>query len=139
MARRLVPPAAAYAVAAALALVLLAPTVPWLLGPEYRNVVEVIRWLAVIPVLRALHYFAADALTGSGHQGWRTAAQLTVAGFNVALNVVLIPRYSWRGAVWASIASDAALALLLWAVLGALVFRASAPNAVIGPLAPERT
>jgi O-antigen/teichoic acid export membrane protein len=33
-----------------------------------------------------------------------------VAIFNVLLNLWLIPAYSWRGAAWSSIASDALLA-----------------------------
>jgi hypothetical protein len=33
-----------------------------------------------------------------------------VALFNVLINIWIIPLYSWRGAAWSSIASDALLA-----------------------------
>jgi hypothetical protein len=34
-----------------------------------------------------------------------------VAVFNVLINLWIIPLYSWRGAAWSSLASDALLAL----------------------------
>jgi O-antigen/teichoic acid export membrane protein len=58
-----------------------------------------------------VHFFLSDALSGAGHQGLRSAIQIGVALFNVLINFWLIPAYSWRGAAWSSIASDALLAL----------------------------
>ena len=43
----------------------------------------------------------------------RSGVQALVAFFNVGINLWLIPAYSWLGAAWASIASDALLALLM--------------------------
>ena len=89
-----------------------------------------------MPLLKTCHYFAADALTGAGHQALRTLVQVGVAGFNVLLNLWLIPAYSWRGAAWSSLASDGLLAAALWSC--ALVLRArSAPSGSTAPgLAP---
>jgi O-antigen/teichoic acid export membrane protein len=70
--------------------------------------------LALLPLLKTFHYFAADSLTGAGHQGLRTLVQVLVALFNVAVNLWLIPVYSWRGAAWSSLASDGLLAASLW-------------------------
>ena len=64
-----------------------------------------------------MHYFADDALTGAGHQEVRTAAQIGVALLNIALNLALIPAFSWQGAAWASIVSDGSLAACLWMIL----------------------
>ena len=124
LAKSLVPMAAAYCLAAGAALFLLAPLVPLVLGRSYAGVADAIRWLALLPTLRAVHYFAADALTGAGHQELRTAAQIGVAAFNIALNLILIPAYSWVGAAWASLASDGALAVSLWSILIVLARRA---------------
>jgi O-antigen/teichoic acid export membrane protein len=85
--------------------------VPVILGPEYEATAAALRWLAILPVLKALHYFFSDTLTSSGYQGVRTAIQATVAFLNVLLNLWVIPIYSWRGAAWSSIACDAALLL----------------------------
>jgi O-antigen/teichoic acid export membrane protein len=91
-------------------ILLCAGVVPYVLGQEYARAVEALRWLAILPVFRAVHYFYSDALSGAGHQGLRSAIQVAVAVFNVLINLWLIPAYSWRGAAWSSIASDGLLA-----------------------------
>jgi len=73
--------------------------------------------LAPLPFLQAFHYLAADALTGAGRQRLRSAVQLLVIALNVGLCLRLIPEHSWRGAAWASLASDAALAAALWVTI----------------------
>jgi len=99
-------------------ILLCAGWVPYVLGPDYTRIVEALRWLAVLPVLKAMHYFLADTLTGAGYQAVRTCIQAGVGAFNILINLWLIPAYSWRGAAWASIASDA---LLLAGVAGAVL------------------
>jgi O-antigen/teichoic acid export membrane protein len=99
-------------------ILLTAGFVPHVLGSEYALTSEALRWLAPLPILKGLHYFLSDTLTGAGHQGLRTAIQAFVAAFNVLINLWLIPAYSWRGAAWSSIASDA----LLVCGAGAAVF-----------------
>jgi O-antigen/teichoic acid export membrane protein len=96
-------------------LLLSANVVPHILGAEYAPTAQALRWLAVLPALKVLHRFLSDALTGAGYQGLRTCIQVCVAIFNVLINLWLIPRYSWRGAAWSSIASDAALACAIGA------------------------
>jgi O-antigen/teichoic acid export membrane protein len=109
-AKKLVFRALAYATFACLTILLAAGIVPHILGPEYARTAEALRWLSVLPMLKAVHYFFSDALTGAGHQAVRTGIQVGVAIFNVLLNLWLIPAYSWRGAAWSSIASDSLLA-----------------------------
>jgi O-antigen/teichoic acid export membrane protein len=116
-ARRLARPGVAYCSFAAVALFVGADLVPWILGSSYESAVGALRGLAVLPVLKAIHYLAADTLTGAGYQGYRSLIQIGVAAANVALNFVLIPAYSWRGAVVASLLSDGALALALFVVV----------------------
>ncbi len=101
--------AVAYAAAICAILLVSADLVPHILGPDYAPTAEALRWLAVLPVFKSLHYFLSDTLTGSGYQAVRTSLQAAVAVFNVLINLWLIPAYSWRGAAWSSIASDALL------------------------------
>jgi O-antigen/teichoic acid export membrane protein len=61
-------------------------------------------------MLKVVHYFLSDALAGAGYQGLRAFIHVGVALFNVLMNLWIIPAYSWRGAAWSSIASDALLA-----------------------------
>jgi O-antigen/teichoic acid export membrane protein len=116
-AKPLLKRAVAYASLVCLALLLFAGLVPYALGPEYSLTAEALRWLAPLPILKALHYFFSDALSGAGHQGIRSAVQVSVSVFNVLINLWIIPLYSWRGAAWASIASDALLALGIFAAV----------------------
>lgn len=114
---RLIPFAGGYGLVAGIVLVLTAPLLPYVLGAEYVNAADALRWLSPLPFLKAVHFFAADTLTGAGFQGLRSGVQVFVAFFNVGINLWLIPAYSWRGAAWSSLASDGLLAVLLWAVL----------------------
>jgi O-antigen/teichoic acid export membrane protein len=108
-AKRLLSHAGGYSVVVSLGLVAVAPLLPRILGPQYQSSAEALRWLAPILVLRTVHRFYANSLTGAGFQGTRTVTQAGVAVFNVLLNLWLIPAYSWRGAAWSSLASDSLL------------------------------
>ena len=110
-ARPLLLRAMGYALLIGIGILLFAGVVPYVLGAEYARTTEVLRWLSPLPVLKSIHYFLSDTLTGAGHQGLRSAIQTGVAIFNVLINFWLIPAYSWRGAAWSSIASDALLAI----------------------------
>ena len=109
-ARPLILRALGYATFVSIALLAGAGIVPHILGSEYRLTVEALRWLAILPMLKVVHYFLSDALAGAGYQGLRTVIHVGVAVFNVLINLWIIPAYSWRGAAWSSIASDALLA-----------------------------
>lgn len=119
VARQYIPLAGGYGIFASLSLFLLAPLIPSVLGEEYVGAVLAVRWLSPILFLRSIQFFAADTLTGAGLQGSRTALQVGVALVNGLGNLVLIPRYSWRGAAWASLFSDTVLTLgLLLLIFG---------------------
>jgi O-antigen/teichoic acid export membrane protein len=122
-ARQLLPRALLYSVATALGLFLFAPLLPRVLGSSFARSTEALRWLAVLPILKTLHYFAADSLTGAGFQGLRTAVQIAIAVFNIGANLWIIPLFSWRGVAWTSIGSDGLLALALWTCAALLLAR----------------
>jgi O-antigen/teichoic acid export membrane protein len=103
-----------YGAMASAGLWLLAPILPHILGEQYQAVVPAVRWLALIPLLRCIHSFMADSLSGAGLQRIRTGIQMLVALINIGLNVVILPRYSWRGAAWTSLGCDGLLVVLFW-------------------------
>ena len=117
--------AAVYGSAASAGLWLLAPILPHILGAKYDAVVPAVRWLALIPFLRCLHSFLADALSGAGLQRTRMAIQVLAAVINIALNLVILPRYSWRGAAWTSLGCDGLLVAMFW--FAVLYYRRRAP------------
>jgi O-antigen/teichoic acid export membrane protein len=121
----------AYSIFVSAMILLFAGYVPLILGAEYARTAEALRWLAPLPILKGLHYFLSDSLTGAGHQGLRTAIQAGVAAFNVLLNLWIIPAYSWRGAAWSSLASDG---LLLCGVSAAVFLLSRKSRAVADEL-----
>jgi O-antigen/teichoic acid export membrane protein len=94
-----------------------APLIPHLVGRGFAAGVQALRWLCLLPAMRGIHQLTGCALTGMGFQRYRTAAQLSAAGVNLALNLWLIPRYGWHGAAWASLATDGSLAIATWLLL----------------------
>jgi O-antigen/teichoic acid export membrane protein len=117
-AKLLIASSATYGLVATVVLYLGAPAVPLVLGKGFASAALALRWLSPLVLIRSIHYFLADALTGAGLQALRTVIQLLVVIINVVLNLWLIPAYSWSGAAWASIATDGTLAL---AMLGGIV------------------
>lgn len=130
-AKRLIGKAVVFGVADFLALVILAPLVPFLLGSKYADVVPALRLLALIPVMRCAHWFLADALSGANAQGIRTAVQAGVALLNVGLNLLILPRWSWRGAAWTSLVSDAVLLGLIYMIVRHKVTAAHARESLL--------
>lgn len=91
---------------------LLAPLATRLLGEEFQDSIGVLRLGFLLPVLQALHYTFGNYLTAIGRQSFRTLMQLIVLGVYVAAGLILIPLYSWRGAIWTSIGCETLLAVL---------------------------
>lgn len=102
-------------------LLIVSPLVPRIVGRDFSLTLVSLRWLCWLPLLRGIHMLTGSALTGTGHQSFRTIAQLTVAAINIALNIWWISRFGWIGAAWSSVVCDGLLAiingcLLLWLV-----------------------
>jgi O-antigen/teichoic acid export membrane protein len=131
-AKRILPKMMGYGALMFLLLFLTAPAIPLFLGPDYARTVEALRWLALLPLFKAIHFFLADSLTGAGYQGIRTAIQILVAVLNIGLNLWLIPSYSWRGAAWASLASDGALVIAMYAMVAVILLKESRLSPTLG-------
>lgn len=113
-ARRLLSIGAGYGILAGCAIFFGAPLFPLIFGRQFAGSVEVLRWLSPLVFFRAAHYCYSNAMTGADCQGLRSCIQIAVAVLNIGLNLWLIPSYSWRGAAWASLASDGLLVLSTW-------------------------
>jgi O-antigen/teichoic acid export membrane protein len=112
MARKVVPIAALAGLAATGFTLLASPIVVRLAGHGFADAMLAVRWLCWLPALRGVHQLAGGALTATGKQNYRTAAQLLVALLNFALNLMWIPKHGWLGAAWASLISDGVLGVL---------------------------
>ncbi len=109
--RRMLRVTVPFGAAAALVLWLSAPLLPHVFGRSFAGSVSALHWLCLLPLIRGLQYAWGTTITASSSQWLRTATQAGAAGLNLALNLVLIPRWSWQGAAAASLITDGALAL----------------------------
>jgi O-antigen/teichoic acid export membrane protein len=116
-AKRQLPRAVAYGTGVGIFLFLIAPVIPKILGSEYARSVEALRLLALLPLLKSIHYFLALTLTGADYQKIRAFVQVGIAVLNIGANLWLMPVYSWRGAAWISIACDGSLVVGLYIAL----------------------
>jgi O-antigen/teichoic acid export membrane protein len=123
LARRLLSRTSLLGLAMAALMFVFAPAIPVFVGKGFFPSVTALRWLCLIPFLRSFHLAAGDALAGAGKQGFRLTFQMVAAAANIGLNLILIPRYSWRGAAWASLATDGMLGLFLWSVIAWMKYR----------------
>ena len=119
--KKLLPVALGYSLLAIFGLVICSPLITLILGTEYQESAWALVWLSPTIFFRTIHFFAADTLTGANYQGTRSIAQVLVAIFNGLLNFLLIPIYGWYGAIWATIASE----FLLMVILGGAIYKYS--------------
>jgi O-antigen/teichoic acid export membrane protein len=122
-----------------LGMFLLAPMLPRFAGPGFNEATFALRWLCLIPLFRSFHIAAGYAMTSAGYQRFRTASQFGAAMFNWILNIYLIPRHSWRGAAWSSLATDGGLAISNWLILLWLVRTRPHTSALKGSRSTSRT
>ena len=117
MARQLLRRTAALGIGVSAAIFICAPLIPHLVGKSYAESISAVRWLCLIPFFRCFHLSAGDAIAGAGHQKFRLVSQSIAAIGNLLLNLYLVPRYSWHGAAWASLATDGTLGVMNWLAL----------------------
>lgn len=116
-ARRILRRSILYGLATAVGLFVAAGLIPMVLGHAYQESAAALRWICILPVLKCMHVFLADTLTGSNYQWQTSSAQIAAAVFNVAINLWIIRAFSWRGAAWSSLATDGLLVLFLYMII----------------------
>lgn len=117
LAKKLLLPGLLYGLTTIVVLVVFSPFVPSILGPEFEQSSAVLIWLAPVHLLFILQFLAADSLTGAGYQRSRSFIQVSAAIINISLNFYLIPIYSWKGAIWATLFSEVFKSVLLWLIV----------------------
>lgn len=141
-ARRLLPAPCAFAALIAVVVLGAAPVLPRVLGDSYSESSAALSWLALLPLLRTLKYFGANALTAVGQQWLRMWSTALAAAAYVVLNLRLISLYSWHGAAIATLLTESLLTLLLWTLLARLWYREQrfgsqhVPSPAHAPVAP---
>lgn len=97
---------AIYLAFTAVALILLGPMIPLMLGEEFAEAGIILAWLALMPAVATTHRILGAVLMTSGHAKARGTALAITALMNVVLSIILIALFSWKGAVMATYVSE---------------------------------
>ena len=114
---RLALVATAYAVPAIICMVVLAPLVPKILTRDFGETTLILQLLSPVVILRGTGVFPMNGLMGLGRNALRTKLQVGNALLSLALYAALIPKYSWRGALVATLISEVTLCGSAWIAL----------------------
>lgn len=78
----------------------------FLFGHQYKHSIAALKILSVLIVFGYLNSLASYFLTSINRQAVTAKIIAVTTGINVLLNFILIPRYSYRGAAYATVASE---------------------------------
>lgn len=111
--KRMIKPGMAVATLVTVGFLVLAPVVPWVAGAEYEEALQVIRLLALLPMIRMVQYLSGNTLSAADRQRWRMMATGAAMVVNLGLNLWLLRDGDWRTAVYTTFVSEVLLAGLL--------------------------
>src|SRR6185369_14695011 len=72
-ARRILRRSTFYGLGTAAAMFAMAGLIPMVLGRAYQESVAALRWLCLLPIIKCVHIFLSDTLTGANYQ-WQTSS-----------------------------------------------------------------
>jgi O-antigen/teichoic acid export membrane protein len=122
--RRLLVPGLGVALVVGVGAFVAAPIVPLLVGAKYDPAVDTIRWMAVMPVIRAVQYLMGNCLSASGKQSWRLTATAAAAVLNLVLNLIfIVPGGTWRTAVATTLVTEVFLTIFFVVVATTMAAR----------------
>jgi O-antigen/teichoic acid export membrane protein len=91
-----------------------------------------VRWGAPLVLFQAITIFPLNGLMGLHRTGLRTIIIMINAAFTMGLYIVLIPHFSWKGALAGSMIGDSVLAAVSWTALVICQRRADRAGGVTG-------
>jgi O-antigen/teichoic acid export membrane protein len=107
----------AYGVVALIGINLFGPLMLRLLFPKHTAAITQLRWLSPLVLLRGCRNFSDNGLLGLGKLRSRMMLNLGSAIVSLVLYIALIPRYSWKGALVATLVTEVALVVASWTLL----------------------
>jgi O-antigen/teichoic acid export membrane protein len=116
-ARRILRRSVLYGLLTTLLLFAASSLLPLVMGKGYVLSAAALRLLCPLPLIKSVHSFLTDTLTGANYQWERSTLQIGVAAFNFLINLWLIRVYAWRGASWSSVVTDSLLLLSLYLLI----------------------
>jgi O-antigen/teichoic acid export membrane protein len=115
--RRLILVAVAYGLAASIALLLLANSLPWLLGQAFEPAVKGVRLLILVPPLLSLRLIGNAVLMTTGRQFIRILVEVPGIILLVGLALLWVPKYGLVGIAMTVTSTEAMLVVGIWGML----------------------
>ncbi len=116
-ARKFTALGAGYGVLAVIGLNVLGPFMLRVLAPNFTTAITQLRWLSPLVLLRGCRSFADNGLLGLGKVRTRMLFNLASALLSLTLYIILIPKFSWKGALAATFITEVALVVASWVAL----------------------
>jgi O-antigen/teichoic acid export membrane protein len=108
---------AIYGVVFIAGVLIFAPLLPYIIGESFEGSVTMLRWLSPLVLLRTLSIFPINGLMGLGKNFLRTVLIVCNSAVAMTLYILLVPTYSWRGAVAGTMISETLLVSTMWTAL----------------------
>jgi O-antigen/teichoic acid export membrane protein len=86
----------------------------FLFGPQYEHSIAALRILSFLIVFSYLNGLAGYFLISTNRQALTAKIMAATAGINIFLNIILIPRYSYIGAAYATVVSEILFLILFF-------------------------
>ncbi len=112
LAKRVLVPVTGIGLMIPIALWVLTPYVPMVLGQRYRAVEGILPWLSIMPLLIGWFFVTADVLTSTGRQALRSVMQFGGVMLKLPIALVLGWHYGLIGCVWAVMTSSTLLLII---------------------------
>ncbi len=106
---RILPLPFCYAAALGTIFFTLSGVLPWLLGTQYEDAVDALRWLAWLPLIKLPRSFAQHALIAADRKMHYAYILTSGALMNITLNLWAIPNWSWNGAIASTYITELAM------------------------------
>jgi O-antigen/teichoic acid export membrane protein len=88
-----------------------------IIAPKYQDATSILRWLALLVIVRSGRDFAQNALLGLGRIRARFFIGMATTIVAMTLYIALIPSKSWRGALIATLVAEVFTVVLSWIAL----------------------
>jgi O-antigen/teichoic acid export membrane protein len=106
-----------YGVLAVIGLNVMGPFMLRVLAPDFTTAITQLRWLSPLVLLRGCRNFADNGLLGLGKVRTRMLFNIGSAVLSLTLYIILIPKFSWKGALSATFITEVALVVASWVAL----------------------
>ena len=123
LAKKLLPCSLGYGIVMTVLVYAVAPWIPVILGEDFADSAKAAQILCLIIVLRSFYIVPADMLSGLRKQNIRAYIQMIGVVLNVALNLALIPALGWKGAAYATLASESVLLIMFSVTIGSIILK----------------